>query len=297
MSQKKISVAGLGEILWDVFPDGKKLGGAPGNFAFHGQQLGFEANVISAVGIDDNGVEILEKIDDFNLDVKYIERLKEFPTGKVTVKVNDKGIPNYTIHENVAWDNISWNEDLSQLANELDAVCFGSLAQRNKVSHETIARFLNHTKPQCLRVFDINLRQQFYSKEIIHTSLLYANILKLNEDELPVVANIFNYSGSEEEILEHLMTDYQLRIIALTKGSVDSLLIDHTGISYCEVPKVNIVDTVGAGDSFTAVLVAGILNGIDLNIVHKVATNIAAYVCTQNGATPFLPANFLKQLK
>jgi len=297
MTNKAFTIVGLGELLWDMLPNGKKLGGAPCNFAFHSHQAGLYSYIVSAIGNDKNGNEILEVIESLNLNPAYIQILKDKPTGTVSVKLDENGNPDYTIHENVAWDNIEWNTEIEEIASRADAVCYGSLAQRNTKSRETITHFLNLTKPKCLRVFDINLRQHYYSREIIHSSLLYANILKLNEDELPVVADLFLYKGTDEEILEHILLDYQLDLIAFTKGSQKSLLIDKTGISYCEVPIVNVVDTVGAGDSFTAALITGILNEIELNTIHKIATDIAAYVCTHKGATPDIPSHLVKQLK
>jgi len=296
-NKKTFTIVGLGELLWDMLPDGKKLGGAPCNFVFHSHQAGLNSYVVSAVGEDKNGDDILKTVKDLNLNSSFIQRILDFPTGTVSVELDAEGKPTYKIHENVAWDHIAWNDKVQEIASNIDAVCFGSLAQRNSISRETISSFLNHTRAKCLKVFDINLRQQFYTREIIHSSLLHANILKLNEDELPVIARFFNYEGTEEKILEQLMADYQILLIAYTKGSDKSTIIDSTGISYCEVPKVKVIDTVGAGDSFTAILVAGLLKKMDLQIIHKLATDVAAYVCTQQGATPVLPSYLLEQLK
>jgi fructokinase len=188
--QKTFQVAGIGELLWDLLPNGKQLGGAPANFAYHIKQAGCESFVVSSLGTDTLGNEILELFDQYALDKNYVEQTPEFPTGTVTVSLDSKGIPSYIIHENVAWDNIGWNSSLEALAKSVDAVCFGSLAQRNTVSRQTILNFLNATKTDCLRVFDINLRQAFYNIETILKSLELANILKLNDDELPVVAEL-----------------------------------------------------------------------------------------------------------
>ena len=297
MTGQTKKIAGIGELLWDVLPQGKQMGGAPCNFAFHAMQAGFDAHVVSAVGEDSLGEEILHHMDELGLDQAYVQTHAEYPTGTVTVELSGEGIPSYTIHENVAWDYILWTEDLAKLAGEVDAVCFGSLAQRNQDSGNSIRRFLKATRSECLRVFDINLRQSFYDKENLLLSLKLANVLKLNEDELPVLAGFLGFDGSEEEILQRLLSDFQLRLIAYTRGSQGSWLMTSDEISQCEVPKVKIADTVGAGDSFTAALLAGTLDGLPLKSIHKTATEVAAFVCSRHGATPTLPEHLLADLK
>jgi fructokinase len=282
-------VAGIGELLWDLLPQGKQLGGAPCNFAYHCSQAGCESFVVSAIGTDEPGKEILALFDELALDTGCVQLKSDFPTGTVTVSLDANGIPTYIIHENVAWDNIGWNSSLEGLAKRVDAVCFGSLAQRNPGSRQTILNFLKATRTDCLRVFDINLRQSFFSREIIYQSLELSNILKLNEDELPVVAGLLGISGTDEELLLQILKMFGLKLIALTKGANGSLLFTEKEHSFMEVPKVEIADTVGAGDSFTAVLVAGLLQNQDLKKIHEKATQIAAYVCTQKGATPKIP--------
>jgi fructokinase len=289
-------IAGIGEILWDMLPGGKQLGGAPSNFAYHMQQAGFETFVVSAVGKDRDGEEIMDVLDQLQLNDSFVQRIPYYPTGTVTVKLNPSGIPGYTIHENVAWDHIAWTDGLDALAKEVDAVCFGSLAQRENVSRETICRFLESTNPQCLRVFDINLRQSFYTKEIIVRSLELANVLKINEEELPIVAGLLGYSGNEESQLNQLLKGYDLRLIAHTMGSGGSLLLTHEEISSCQVPEIKVTDTVGAGDAFTAVMLAGMLQNQTLKTTHKIATEVAAFVCTQNGATPTLPRELIDKI-
>jgi len=294
---KQKKVAGIGELLWDVLPQGKQMGGAPCNFAFHALQAGFDAKVVSAVGEDPLGEEILQVMDRLELSKTFVQIQSDYPTGTVTVELSGEGMPNYNIHENVAWDHIGWSEALSTLAGEVDAVCFGSLAQRNQDSGNTIQRFLEATRPECLRVYDINLRQSFYNRDTILHSLKLANVLKLNEDELPVLAGYLEFDGEEEDILTKLLSDFQLMLIAYTKGSQGSWLVTPDERSHCEVPSVKIADTVGAGDSFTATLLAGTLNGLPLKKIHAAATEVAAYVCSQHGATPKLPAHLLNQLK
>ena len=291
-----IKIAGIGELLWDILPEGKQLGGAPCNFAFHMQQAGFETFVISAVGKDKNGEEIMEVLDQLQLKDSFVRKTRDYPTGTVTVKLDPAGIPDYTIHEHVAWDNIDWSDGLEALAGDVDAVCFGSLAQRDPVSGNTICRFLEATKPECLRVFDINLRQSYYTKEVIIKSLEFANVLKLNEDELPVVGEYLGYEGNEESQLNQLLNKFNLRLIAYTMGSSGSLLLTHDERSSCKVPEIEVADTVGAGDSFTAILLAGMLNNLGLKTTHIAATEIAAFVCTQSGATPKLPRKLLSKI-
>jgi fructokinase len=282
----QFKVAGIGELLWDLLPDGKQLGGAPCNFAYHAYQAGCQPYVISALGTDVSGIEILERFNELGLDKSFVQQTPDFPTGTVTVSLDNNGIPGYIIHENVAWDNIVWNGSLEKLAKSVNAVCFGSLAQRNPVSKQTIMKFLEATRTDCLRVFDINLRQSFYSERIVVQSLNLTNILKLNEDELPIVARLLRIKGNDDELLKQLMKKFNLKMVALTKGEKGSLLQTENEQSYMEVPKVKIADTVGAGDSFTAVIVSGLLQNHKLKEIHETATRVAAFVCTQNGAMP-----------
>ena len=296
MNTKTKKIAGIGELLWDVLPQGKQMGGAPYNFAFHAMQAGFDTHVVSAVGEDPDGKEILQVMSELGLDQTYIQNHPDYPTGTVTVELAGEGIPSYIIHENVAWDHIYWNKDLAKLAVEVDAVCFGSLAQRNQVSGNTIRRFMETARPECLRVYDINLRQSFYDRETLFQSLKLSNVLKLNENELPLLAGFLGFEGSEQEILTKLLNEFQLRLIAYTKGSQGSWLVTPDERSHCEVPSVKIADTVGAGDSFTATLLVGTLNGLPLKKIHASATEVAAFVCSQHGATPKLPNHLLEQL-
>jgi fructokinase len=292
MKSKKV-VTGIGELLWDLLPQGKQLGGAPCNFSFHASQAGCEAYVVSAVGNDDQGKELIEAVNSMGLSNQYIQT-NSYTTGYVSVKLNEWGHPDYTIHENVAWDFIEWNEMLTGLAGRTDAVCFGSLAQRNALSGSSLLRFLDALPDHCLKVFDINLRQKFYTDEIIRRSLEFADILKLNDDELPVVASLYSLGGKPENQLKKLREETGLKIIALTMGEKGSILLDKDECSFVESKKVKIVDTVGAGDSFTAILIAGILNEIPLKEVHKKATEVAAFVCTCQGATPFIDKDLLQ---
>lgn len=283
-------IVGMGEALWDMFPEGKKIGGAPANFAYHISQLGFDSRVVSAVGDDEAGNEILGIFDEKNL--KYhIEKLN-YPTGTVQVSLDAQGVPCYEIKENVAWDNIPFTEELRNLALNTRAVCFGSLAQRNEVSRDTINLFLD-TMPDGenqLKIFDINLRQHFYTKEIIRNSLEKCNILKINDEELIVVSDMFGYSGIDfQDDCRALVKDYNLKMLILTCGTNGSYVFTPESVSFQETPKVPVADTVGAGDSFTAAFCASILNGKSIRDSHELAVNVSAYVCTQNGAMPVLP--------
>ena len=291
--KESFKVAGIGELLWDFLPQGKQLGGAPFNFAFHAFYAGCQPFVVSGIGSDTLGREILMKFDEFGLDKSFVQQIQDYSTGTVTVSIDKNGIPAYVIHEEVAWDYIQWNSSLQTLAGKLDAVCFGSLAQRNKESRQTINNFLKATKPDCLRIFDVNLRQSYYNYEILFDSLNLTSILKLNDEELPVIAALFELKGGEEELLDQLMKKFRLKLIALTKGSRGSVLYTINEKSYMNAPKVKIADTVGAGDSFTAILVTGILKNLKLQQIHKSANEIAAFVCTQEGATPKLPESIV----
>ena len=295
--KRPYKLAGIGEILWDVLPQGKQLGGAPCNFAFHALQTGLESYVISAIGKDKDGDEILQVLDTLGLNTSFVQTKDDYQTGTVTVRLDEAGIPDYTIHENVAWDYIEQDLKLKAFAEEVDAICFGSLAQRSRVSMATIWSFLENTRPDCLKVFDINLRQSFYTRETILKSLEFANVLKLNDDELSVLASFIGYEGDEESVIRQLLKEFELKLMAYTKGAMGSILLTHDEISYSEVRKVEVADSVGAGDSFTAFLVAGILNNLELKKIHQAATDVAAYVCTQHGATPELPEELIETIK
>lgn len=286
MNNKPI-IAGIGEFLWDMLPTGKQLGGAPCNFAYHAKQAGCECYVISAVGIDEPGDELLSVVRQLGLTDEHIQR-NGYPTSTVTIKLNEHGHPDYTIHEQVAWDHIRMTEQITLLAGKLDAICFGSLAQRNAESRETIISLVGATNPGCLKIFDINLRQKYYDQKTIEQSLILSDVLKLNDDELPVVARYAGINGDTREILKKLLGRFNLKYIVYTMGDNGSAIVSPDGYSFIEAPKVTVADTVGAGDAFTAVFTAGVLKGIPLSQVHIKATEIAALVCTRKGATPEL---------
>ena len=290
------TVIGLGEILWDVFPERKILGGAPANFAYHASQLGFNAYAISAIGKDLLGKEILDNLTEKGLD--YLIETTDYLTGTVQVTLNNEGVPQYEICENVAWDNIPFTKRTEELALQCNAVCFGSLAQRNAVSRTTIYRFLELVPKGIYKVFDINLRQHFYSKEIIHQSLLRCNVLKINDEEVVEVARLFGFTGmTGQEICLNLLKNYNLDIVVETKGAIGSYVLTNDEKSYIDTPKVLVADTVGAGDSFTGTFVAALLHGESIRNAHQLAVDVSAYVCTQYGAMPLYPIHLLNYFK
>ncbi len=287
-------IVGMGEALWDCLPEGRKIGGAPANFAYHVGQFGFKSLAISAIGDDELGREITDKFDQRNL--RYMLEKVDYPTGTVQVTLDDKGIPCYEIMENVAWDNIPYSSKLEEIARNCRAVCFGSLAQRNEVSRNTINRFIDAMPDadDVYKVFDINLRQHFYCKETIVNSLNKCNVLKINDEELVVVADMFGYEGmSQPEVCKAVLEAYSLKMLILTCGIDGSYVFTSDGMSFQETPKVQVADTVGAGDSFTGSFIASILRGKSIPEAHKRAVEVSAFVCTQNGAMPRLPEELI----
>lgn len=283
-------VVGMGEALWDILPEGKKIGGAPANFAYHVSQFGLPSCVVSAVGNDSLGKEIVDNLTSKGLN-HHINEVP-YPTGTVQVEIDQAGIPQYDIKENVAWDNIPYTASLRELAQNTRALCFGSLAQRNVVSRETIQSYLD-AMPQTddtLVVFDVNLRQGFYSKEILCTSMQRCNILKINDEELVTVSRMFGYPGIDlQDKCWILLGKYNLRMLILTCGINGSYVFTPGHVSFQPTPSVEVADTVGAGDSFTAAFIASLLRGKSVAEAHKVAVETSAFVCTKNGAMPILP--------
>ena len=293
MNNQKRYVVGLGEVLWDVLPEGKKLGGAPSNFAYHaGQFLGMDNTIaVSALGEDKLGEETIKALEEHQLNC-LLPRVP-YPTGTVQVQLDEQGIPTYDIKENVAWDNIPFTKEIEEVASSCRAVCFGSLAQRNVVSRETIHRFLDLTPKDCMKIFDINLRQNFYNKEIIKESLQRCNVLKINDEELVLIGRMFGYPGLDiENKCWLILGKYNLDMLVLTGGTNGSYVFTPGQMSFQETPKVEVADTVGAGDSFTGSFCAAILSGKPVAEAHKLAVEVSAYVCTQNGAMPTLPETF-----
>ena len=282
-------VVGMGEALWDVLPEGKKLGGAPANFAYHVSQFGLDSRVVSAVGDDKLGVEILDNFREKQLNCMI--EIVPYPTGTVQVELDAEGIPCYDIKEGVAWDNIPYTPALEGLARQTTAVCFCSLAQRSVVSRENINQYLDAMpKEGTLKVFDINLRQGFYTKEVLCNSFHKCNVLKINDEELVTVSRMFGYPGIDlQDKCWILLAKYNLKMLILTCGVNGSYVFTPGNVSFVETPKVNVADTVGAGDSFTATFVASILKGKTVREAHELAVEASAFVCTQNGAMPEFP--------
>jgi len=285
MSKKQL-IVGIGELLWDMFPEGKQLGGAPANFAYHASQLGCNSFAVSAIGNDMLGYEIEEILSEKNVN-SHINHL-DFPTGTVQVTVDSEGIPSYEIKRNVAWDHIRFDDELKHLASKTSAVCFGSLAQRSETSRNSINQFLNAmSETGVYKIFDINLRQNFYNKAIIENSLQKSNILKLNDDELLVVTEMFgNSSDNLETNCQKLLLEFDLEIVILTCGTKGSYVFTKETTSFLETPKVQVADTVGAGDSFTAAFCVSLLDGKSISLAHEKAVEVSAFVCTKAGAMP-----------
>jgi len=295
------NVVGVGEVLWDLLLTGPQLGGAPANFAYHAHELGAQTQVITRVGNDDYGHEIIRRFHEMGLRDATVQIDETAPTGTAKVALSGDGLAHFTIQENVAWDYLALTPRAVAVAREADAICFGSLAQRCEPSRNTIQQLVAAAPADALRVFDINLRQQFYSRGLIEQSLQLANALKLNDDELPTLADMFSLTGSTERQIEHqiecLAQTFSLRLVALTRGANGSLLYekDEGRWSDCRSRPVEVVDTVGAGDSFTAALVLGLLRKMDLDEINTLANEVARYVCSHAGATPSLPAEFARR--
>ena len=296
-------VIGLGEALFDCLPTGRKLGGAPANFAYHVSQFGFQSYAISAIGNDELGQEIIDTFEQVGL--HYCLPKVDYPTGTVQVTLDEKGIPQYEICLGVAWDNIPLTDELLAIAKDAKAVCIGSLAQRAEVSRATIQAMLEAMPKETLKVFDINLRQSWYSREVIEKSLEYSNILKINDEELDIVAPMLlsvetdseNLIATNEEktlcVCRQLIERYALDMVILTCGTNGSYVITLDTFSFIPTPKVEVADTVGAGDSFTATFIAKLLAGATIQEAHEMAVKVSAYVCTQSGAMPVLPKEFV----
>ena len=283
-------ILGIGEILWDLLPAGRQLGGAPANFAWHAAQLGADARVVSAVGDDANGREVLARLSAMRLDASLIAVCPGRPTGTVTVALDASGQPAYTIHENVAWDALTAGEAALAAAARADAVCFGTLAQRTPAGRGAVQCLVAATRPDALRLLDINLRQHYWNLATIESSLRLANALKLNDEELSVLARLLDLAGDEEMQLAALAQRFDLRVVALTRGSRGSTLWHEGRCLTAPGHAVAVVDAVGAGDAYSAALALGLLAGLDTARILDLAQRAGAFVCTRPGATPPLSA-------
>ncbi len=292
-----LNIVGVGEVLWDLLLTGPKLGGAPANFAYHAHALGAHVSVITRVGNDDYGSEVIRRFQNMGLPDATVQVDETAPTGTAKVVTSGDGLAHFTIQENVAWDYIAANHQALAAARAANAICFGSLAQRCPTSRDSILRLVAAAPTKALRVLDINLRQQFYGREVIEKSLQLANVLKLNEDELPILAAMFSLGGPIERQIQDLARTFDLHVVALTRGPDGSLLFQQKGKrwSNCGAHPVQVIDTVGAGDSFTAALVLGLLQKKDLDEINEIANEVARYVCSQAGATPSLPVEFAQR--
>ncbi|HOC01527.1 MAG TPA: carbohydrate kinase [Verrucomicrobiota bacterium] len=282
-------VIGLGEVLWDLLPAGRQLGGAPANFAYHAHALGAEALVVSRVGNDALGREILHRLEGLGLRIDGIGTDPSAPTGTVSVALDRHGTPTFTIHEGVAWDFVEARPEILEQAARANAVCFGTLAQRTAAGRAAIRTVLHAAPPSALRIFDVNLRQHFWTPDVIETSLHLADVLKLNDTELPVVARLFGANGDEAAQVRALAARFELEAVALTKGAQGSALLVGDTLVRRPGSKLEIADTVGAGDSYTAALTLGLLTHLDPHRILESAHRLADYVCTQPGAMPPIP--------
>lgn len=282
-------IVGIGEVLWDLLPDGRQLGGAPANFTYHATALGADTRLISRVGRDALGRETLERLNALGVSTECVEVDDQLPTGRVGVTVNEGGQPSYEIFENVAWDAIRGESAAQKAVAAADAVCFGSLAQRSAISRATIQRLVGAAPKSALHIFDINLRQHYHSREVIEHSLVLANVLKVNDAELPRLVEWFTLTGDVRAQIQQLVARFGLRAAVLTRGGEGSLLFADGRWSDRPGAPTTIVDTIGAGDSFTAAMTLGLLKGWDLDRINDHANRLAAFVCSQAGATPQLP--------
>lgn len=283
----KKKVVGLGEVLWDVLPERTCLGGAPANFAYITTLMGDQGVVASRVGEDSQGVEALQVMEELGLDIDHVQTSQQHPTGTVQVKVDAKGIAQFEIAHPVAWDFLEWTLDWQHLAEKADAVCFGSLAQRSEESRATIRRFVKATRPSAVKIFDVNLRQSYYSAESIMESLRLADIVKLNDEELPKIMSLCKLPHKDERSSAQRLADaYELKLVCITRGDKGSLLLHGRDVSEHRGFKVKVADTVGSGDAFTAGLVHEYLHGASLDLMNEVANLVGAWVASEVGAMP-----------
>jgi fructokinase len=294
---RKPVIVAVGEVLWNVLPAGRRLGGAAANFAWHAAQLGARGILVSAVGNDEAGRDLIAHLCALGSDTQHIAVLPEHPTDMVSVDLDANGLPVYRLMENVAWDFAPLTAAALDLAREADAVCVGSFTQRSAVAREAVQGFLDATRPECLRIFDINIRQDYRNADVIERTLGKCRVLKLNEEEWPTLAQLFKLPKAPEIGLPLLRDRFSMRLIALTLGASGSLLCSREGLSICESNRVTVADTVGAGDAFTAAVALGLLRDDPIGELQEHATDVASYVCTQTGPTPVLPRSLAEVKK
>jgi fructokinase len=283
----KKRVVGLGEVLWDLLPERTCLGGAPANFAYITTLMGDQGIVASRVGEDSRGLEALRRMEELGLDIDHVETDREHPTGTVKVELDGKGVARFEIAHPVAWDFLQWTPDWQRLAENVDAVCFGSLAQRSEESRATVRNFLRATPPGTVKVFDVNLRQSYYSAEVLEESMRLADIVKLNDDELPKIMSLAKFPHKDDvSSAQRLISTYDLKLLCLTRGGRGSLLVRNGDASEHPGFRVPVADTVGSGDAFTAGLVHEYLQGASLDLMNEVANLVGAWVTSEVGAMP-----------
>jgi fructokinase len=281
-------IVGLGELIWDLLPTGKRLGGAPSNFAYISRLLGADAAVATRVGRDALGREALERLKDTGLSTRFVQQDDEHPTGTVGVQIGAGGEPNFNVNENSAWDYLEWTREWEELAAGAGVVCFGTLGQRHVQARETVARFLEAKRPGALRLFDVNLRHSFFTPDMLARSLALASVVKLNAEELSAAASMLDLGASGElETARALLGRFPAKLVAVTRGARGSLLVtrdsanEHPGF-----PTPRVADTIGCGDAFAAALAHCISRGASLALTNEIANRLGAWVATQEGATP-----------
>lgn len=289
-------VFGIGEALWDLLPTGQQLGGAPANFTYHAQNLGADASLITRMGDDFLGKEALQQFKHKNLSSKLIQIDTQHPTGMVDVTFPTPCNPKYTIRDNAAWDYLEATQQALESIGDADAICFGSLSQRSAPACRAVNSLLQAAPKNSLIVFDINLRQDFFTPTTLNKSLQLANILKLNSDEMDHLSRLFKIDGTHEQKISWLAKTYDLHTVALTLGSEGSMLYHQGDWSTEPTKKIDIVDTIGAGDAFTAALVMGLLQGLKPHISHQFAAEVSGYVCSQPGGMPQLPTTLIDKI-
>lgn len=283
----KKKIVGLGEVLWDLLPKGACLGGAPANFAYITTLMGDQGIVASRVGEDSRGIDALRRMEELGLDIDHVQTDRECPTGVVNIELDAKGQAKYEFVQPVAWDRLEWNEDWQQLAKQADAVCFGSLAQRSEKSRTTIRKFLAASSANTLKVFDVNLRQSYYSGDILAESMRLADIVKLNDEELPKIMALYKLPFKDElSSAKKLQEKFGLKVLCITRGDRGSLLIRARDLSEHPGFRIRVADTVGSGDAFTAGLVHEYLHGASLDLMNEVANLVGAWVASEIGAMP-----------
>lgn len=286
-------IVSVGEILWDRFPKEAQLSGAPTNVAIHAAALGAESWLVSAVGNDSLGNMAFNKLDAAGVHRDTVPQMFHHATGTVLMKLDQKGTMKYDFAENVAWDHMAWSPRIEKVVKRAEALTFGTLAQRSQISRNTVRHAAGATSARAWRLFDVNLRQNYYDSETIRTSLTLSNAVKMNERELPEVARRCGLRGTtESEMLLSLCDKFALRLAVLTRGTKGALLRSHTLAVEVSSPQADVVDFVGSGEAFTAALLVGLLEGLSLDQAGTKACALAAYVRSQPGATPEIPPEY-----